>query len=150
MSWDVPVSTQEVDSWCTPASPAINTVVAGSSTAAICKAWDGIYSSYPFTPNSVTSSAVCNDLAPTWIYEINPSTIDTKLVKITIDSKTNTINLKPMNTGSGTFVATLTVTGWLPSGNSVSWTFDITITPCFNTLLTPPTLINQDYLVYDP
>ena len=116
----------------------------------ICKGWDGLYASYPFTPNSVTSSAVCNDPAPTWIYEINPSTIDTKLVKITIDSSTNTINLKPMSTGTGTVQATLTVTGRLPTGQSASWTFSIAITSCINTPLTPPTLVNQNYLVFDP
>ena len=142
MSWDVPVSTQETDSWCTAASSTINTVAAGSTTAAICKNWDGVYSSYAFTPNSATSSSTCNDPAPTWIYEINPSTIDTKLVKVTIDSTTNTINLKPMTTGSGLVQATLTVTGWLPTGKTASWTFDIAITPCATTPLTPPTLVN--------
>ena len=57
-----------------------------------------------------------------------------------------------MSTGTGTVQATLTVTGRLPTGQSASWTFNIAITSpsCVSTPLTPPTLVNQNYFVFDP
>ena len=91
MAWDVPVSTQETDAWCTPADATISTVAPGFATAPFCVNWDGVYHSIPFTPNSVTQNVVCNDPAPTWIYEIDPAPIDTKFIKIAIDSTTNMI-----------------------------------------------------------
>jgi hypothetical protein len=101
MQYDVPVADIEIDSWCTPADATIDGVVAGSSSqAAFCTSWDGLYHSTPFTPNTVVSSVACNDPAPTWIYEIEPTPIDTELVKVSIDSTSGLIWLKPLAVGT--------------------------------------------------
>ena len=99
---DVPVTTIEDDSWCSIPDTTITSITPGSVSDSFCFSWDETYYSLPFTPPIATATSDCNDPAPTWMYSIDQSRLNSNLVKVSIDATTNTIWLKPMLAGLGT------------------------------------------------
>lgn len=72
LSWDVPISSQQDEDWCSPSAEPITSVQAGAPKGGFCVTWDGQYHSIPFRPNvASTALGACTDTAPTWSYEID-------------------------------------------------------------------------------
>lgn len=98
---DVPVTTIEDDSWCSVPDATITSITPGSADGSFCFSWDETYYSIPFTPPTAIATLECNDPAPTWMYSIDQTRLNSDIVKVSVDPGSNTIWLKPMLAGGG-------------------------------------------------
>ena len=93
----------------------------------------------------MTAPNTCTDAAPTWIYEIDQTPIVSvkDFLKVSIDPLKGLVWLKGMSGGPNISAEySLTITGYLPSGESKSFAFIIAINPCTPII---PTLLGQTY-----
>lgn len=138
-------------SWCSKTTHAFTAVEAGSVDP-LCTDWDGVYKSVPFIPNKVTAPYECTDVALTWIYRVVQKGFnnDNDYFKMSVDSKAGLIWVKAMPGGPTPYkVFTVRIVGMLDDylETRTSFYFEIQV-GC--TLVPPPTVLDQTYIVADP
>ena len=82
----------ETDSWCAQNQPSVSTITPGVISADICTYWNDVYRSVDFTPPVINAPSACTDETPTFMYEIDATTvIEPDFLKISLDSAQNKI-----------------------------------------------------------
>ena len=107
----------EDDSWCSPATDTVTSVTPGAMSDFLCTYYDDSLYQVPFTPNTATtSSGDCADTAPTWIYSVDDTPIQSvrNNLQVSIDSETNMLNVRGLSGETTTADYTITINGVIP------------------------------------
>lgn len=98
----------------------------------------------------MTSKEECIDAEPTWVYEVDKSSIAAvdDYMKVSVDSSNGLIWVKAMTGPVIETTYTVSITARLPTGNNSSFDLIITVTGCSVTPIIPPvTIPTQTYFV---
>lgn len=74
---DRPVFDSIDDSWCSQQTKTITATTQGSviQPQPTCYGYTDVYYAFDFVPPTATATTLCDDVAPTWIYEVDQAPI---------------------------------------------------------------------------